>query len=93
WLEGVAGVLLGDFSGCDDAGSRALDVLGELCGRWLPGVPVLAGLPVGHGPRNHPLRLGCRLLLDADTGVLSSVAETALEPGPGSGREDAGAAG
>lgn len=71
WLEGVAGVLLGELRGCDDEDAQGLEVVAEQLRRWLPGVPVLAGLPVGHGPRNHPLRLGCRYLLDARAGTLT----------------------
>jgi muramoyltetrapeptide carboxypeptidase len=31
------------------------------------GVPVLAGLPIGHGKRNAPVPLGAIATLDADT--------------------------
>lgn len=55
-LDGVAGFVLGEWSGCEpprdaDWGLREvlLDRLGDL------GVPVLAGLPVGHGAANHAL--------------------------------------
>ncbi len=61
-LEGVKGVVLGAFAGCGstegqlEVFSAALEALG---------VPVLAGLPVGHQPDNHTLPLGAWARLDA----------------------------
>lgn len=65
-LDGVLGIGLGDFSTCaapPDAGWTLEDLLRE----WLAplGVPVVVGLPVGHGARNRPVRLGQRMRLDA----------------------------
>jgi muramoyltetrapeptide carboxypeptidase len=37
------------------------------------GIPVLAGLPVGHGDVNAALPLGVRARLDADRGRLSLI--------------------
>lgn len=58
-LDGVAGVALGTWEGCrapDGADWSLDDVLRDVL---LPlGVPVLAGLPFGHGDRNHPLPIG-----------------------------------
>jgi muramoyltetrapeptide carboxypeptidase len=57
-LARVAAVALGDFTQCDPGrdgvtAPRVLaDVLGEL------GVPVVSGIPVGHGARNEPVVLG-----------------------------------
>jgi muramoyltetrapeptide carboxypeptidase len=60
-LRGVVGVALGDFLHADppaDAGwtldELFIDRLGPL------GVPVLAGLPVGHASRNHAWMVGAR---------------------------------
>ena len=58
-LDGVRGVALGEFSGCrapEGADWAVQDVLVDLLAPL--GVPVVAGLPVGHGPTNYALRLG-----------------------------------
>ncbi len=54
----VAGVILGDFVGCEEQGAQycATDVLEERLARW--GVPVLAGFPAGHGVRCRALPMG-----------------------------------
>lgn len=59
----VAGVLLGEFRGCEeDAASYcAHDVLEERLSRW--GVPVVAGFPAGHGLRCRALPLGVRVAI------------------------------
>lgn len=62
-LGGVSGIVLGEFTNCS-AGRYAVPtehVLAERLG--LLGVPVLAGLPVGHGRHNAPLVLGAPALL------------------------------
>jgi muramoyltetrapeptide carboxypeptidase len=75
-LQRVAGVALGDFgtqaqkrpkSPKDDRQSIA-EVLEERLGGL--GVPVVAGLPFGHIPRNATLPVGLRATLDADCGDL-----------------------
>jgi len=64
WFEGVAGIALGTWIGCGDLDAVFAD-------RLMPiGVPVLAGVPVGHGPRQLTLRLGAGAVLDADARVL-----------------------
>lgn len=64
-LEGVAGVVLGEFTDCEEKGANFTSgqVLAELTGSL--GVPVLAGLPIGHGAVNQPVVLGARVRLDA----------------------------
>jgi muramoyltetrapeptide carboxypeptidase LdcA involved in peptidoglycan recycling len=67
WFEGVAGIALGTWIECGDPAELAAVFrarLGPL------GVPILAGLPVGHGPRQLTIELGARAELDADRGVL-----------------------
>jgi len=67
-LGALSGVLLGDFTDCAPGsdGVTAEDVLRDRLGSL--GIPVLAGAPVGHGPRNLPLVLGRRCLLDGERG-------------------------
>jgi muramoyltetrapeptide carboxypeptidase len=67
WFRGVRGVALGTWEGCGDV----LPVLSE---RLAPlGVPVLGGLPVGHGPVQLSLPLGAEVALDATRGTLREV--------------------
>ena len=78
-LEGVAGVVVGEMEGCDWgdlrqasdwARSRSLeDVLEEHLEPL--GVPVLYGLPLGHGKHLAALPLGVRYTLDADRRTLT----------------------
>lgn len=64
-LTGVAGVVLGEFTDCDEkeASFSAAEVLRELVATL--GVPALEGLPIGHGAINQPVVLGARVRLDA----------------------------
>jgi muramoyltetrapeptide carboxypeptidase len=61
--DAVAGVVLGDFTDCEDAAAShcAMDVVEERLTRW--GVPVSAGYPAGHGVRCRPLPLGVQVRL------------------------------
>ncbi|MGH3322189.1 MAG: S66 peptidase family protein [Streptosporangiaceae bacterium] len=67
WLEGVAGVALGSWIDCGDA-EEVEAVLSERLGPL--GVPVLSGLPVGHGIPQLTVPLGVEAELDADAGTL-----------------------
>ncbi|WP_437301828.1 S66 peptidase family protein [Sorangium sp. So ce388] len=59
-LAQAAAVVLGDFDQCDP-GPDGVTVGEVLRDRLLPlGVPVVAGLPIGHGLRNEPAILGGR---------------------------------
>jgi muramoyltetrapeptide carboxypeptidase len=64
-LDRVAGVALGDFTGCEEKGADygPFDVLDELA-RAL-GKPCLRGLPIGHEDLNLPVVLGAQVRLDA----------------------------
>lgn len=67
YFDGVTGVALGSWERCGD-GVRA--VLAE---RLTPlGVPVLGGLPVGHGSPQLTVPLGPPAMLDADAGTLTA---------------------
>jgi muramoyltetrapeptide carboxypeptidase len=69
-LRTVVGVCLGGLAADDQQTARhaahgaVLDCLGRL------GVPIVAGLPIGHGRVNQPLPLGVPALLDARRGSL-----------------------
>jgi muramoyltetrapeptide carboxypeptidase len=67
-LEGVHGVVLGGFTGCE--GGEALLTVMQAALAPLR-VPVLAGLPVGHHPDNHTLPLGAWVRLDSSTAGLT----------------------
>jgi len=67
-LAGVRGILLGAFTGGDPQ-AQAEEVL-ALAFEPL-GVPVAAGLPVGHQPENHTLPIGALARLDAEAGILT----------------------
>lgn len=72
WFDGVVGVALGDFTECgpkDDKANpaQAIEVCAERLGRL--GVPILSGIPIGHGDSNRTLGLGVPAELDADAGT------------------------
>jgi muramoyltetrapeptide carboxypeptidase len=74
WLDGLAGVAVGQFVGCAHhhpakARPTVSDVLAEELGPL--GVPVLGGLPIGHGAEQVAVGLGVPAVLDADAGTLS----------------------
>ncbi|ADG88668.1 S66 peptidase family protein [Thermobispora bispora] len=74
-LDGALGFALGSWVGCGDA----LEVLAE---RLAPlGVPVLAGLPVGHGAPQFPVWLEAPAVLDTASRTLTSAAGPAGTPG------------
>jgi muramoyltetrapeptide carboxypeptidase len=65
-LRGVAGVAVGQLTGCDDAHARGAEVVREVV-RTL-GVPAIEGLPVGHEDANFAVPLGARATLVAPQG-------------------------
>lgn len=71
WLDAVAGVAVGQFTNCTDDGPTPTvqRVLTEQLGSL--GVPVLGGLPFGHGDQQTALGLGVPAVLDADSGTLT----------------------
>jgi len=60
----VAGIVVGELSGCDP-GPLLAELLAPL------GVPVLAGLPVGHGRSLATLPMDTTVVLDATQQRLS----------------------
>jgi muramoyltetrapeptide carboxypeptidase len=69
-LDGVAGVAIGQFTDCADGwGVTVAEVLTERLGDL--GVPVLGGLPIGHGLGQLTVPVGTPATLDADAGVLT----------------------
>jgi muramoyltetrapeptide carboxypeptidase len=70
-LQRVGGIAIGQFSepGHGNNPVRPPDVLIERLADL--GVPLLGGLPIGHGDRNLAVALGSRAILDADTGTLT----------------------
>jgi muramoyltetrapeptide carboxypeptidase len=62
-LDGIAGLALGQLTGCDDAGVLAADVVREVALGL--GVPAIEGLPAGHEDANFALPLGARATLVA----------------------------
>ncbi len=66
WFDGVRGIALGELSGPAAPAVRTLMV-----DRLAPlGVPMVWGVPVGHGARNLAFPLGVPAVLDADAGTL-----------------------
>ena len=75
-LDGLRGVAVGQFiRSAEPARGKwsAIDVLYDQLGGL--GVPVLGGLPVGHGPHPPRIPLGTMATLDAKAGTLT------IEPG------------
>ncbi len=65
-FQGAKGFAIGTFTNCwlpEDADWSHLDVVCEVLAPL--GLPVVAGLPVGHGASNHPVPLGCQSVLHA----------------------------
>lgn len=70
-FEKVRGIVLGDFTGCEekDVDYTSLDVVGALARET--GLPCVGGYRIGHGDVNLPVPLGVRVHLDADGGTVS----------------------
>jgi muramoyltetrapeptide carboxypeptidase len=69
-LANLAGLVFGDFTGCEGEGSRDIrQVIMDLFESV--SYPVVMGLAAGHGPENLTLPFGVKMSLSADEGVLS----------------------
>jgi len=68
-FERVVGVVVGDFTQCGPGPDGI--TIEQVLRHHLPrlGVPVVTGLPVGHGVRNDPVVLGARARIDARDGA------------------------
>jgi muramoyltetrapeptide carboxypeptidase len=64
-FERVRGLVLGDFTDCDEKNATytSADVLRSLAEET--GLPCAAGFPIGHGTLNYPVPLGTAVRLDA----------------------------
>jgi muramoyltetrapeptide carboxypeptidase len=70
-LGGLRGVVLGDFVACVEKDGSPPDVEAVVAERFAGlGVPVVAGAPIGHGPRNRAVPHGARVRVDAAAGVV-----------------------
>jgi len=73
-LEGVAGIVVGYLSGCEESKPRphepsALDVIVERLAHV--GVPVVSGFPFGHEAENWAIPVGRKVALDARLGTVT----------------------
>jgi muramoyltetrapeptide carboxypeptidase len=68
-LDRVAGIVVGQFTDCDDAAARATDVIREALEPLR--IPVLANAPIGHVPDNWTVPIGIAARLDADAGTIT----------------------
>jgi muramoyltetrapeptide carboxypeptidase len=69
-LDGIAGLVCGDFVNCDEPGGAiSWRAAVDRIFRRLP-VPLLLGIPFGHGNPNLAIPLGTQVEMDAGAGVL-----------------------
>jgi muramoyltetrapeptide carboxypeptidase len=69
-LDGVTGIALGQFTGFDmNASITIVDLLRDHLERM--GVPIVGGLPLGHGREPLSVPIGCMATLDAAAGTLT----------------------
>ncbi len=78
-IKNVAGIAVGQYTECgnatDPTGSSKcseIDILRDRFGRL--GMPILGGLPIGHGKNPIALPIGTEAVLDADAGTLTVAA-------------------
>ncbi len=78
WLERVAGVVLGRFTGCGprEDGRTVEEVVADRLGNL--GVPVASGIEAGHVDDNLELPFGAAVHLDATRGVLRFLESAAV---------------
>lgn len=78
-IKNVVGVAIGQYTDCGNAtdptgnsNCTEIDILRDRFG--LLGVPILGGLPIGHGKNPIALPIGTHATLDADAGTLTVAA-------------------
>ena len=73
-LKGIRGIAVGQFTNYSvgDHGWSVLDVLRDHFSQL--GVPILGGLPIGHGKNPKTIPIGTQATLDAETGKLQVAA-------------------
>lgn len=70
-FRAVAGIALGEFIGCEPRRPEEQSLTEVFADRFLDlPVPVLSGLPFGHGRNNLAVPLGATVVLDADAQTL-----------------------
>ncbi|WP_037843299.1 S66 peptidase family protein [Streptomyces sp. NRRL F-5126] len=79
YLDGVAGIVLGTFTECGDP-AHVDRMLAERFGDL--GVPVLAGVNIGHNTRMQTYPIGVRARLDADGARLTFLDQVLTDPEP-----------
>jgi len=74
-IRNVAGIAVGQYTECGNATDPSgittcteIDILRDRLGQL--GVPILGGLPIGHGKNPIALPIGTKAVLDADAGTL-----------------------
>jgi muramoyltetrapeptide carboxypeptidase len=79
-IKNIVGVAIGQYTDCGSANDPTtdstcseIDILRERFG--MLGVPILGGLPIGHGKNPIAVPIGTHAVLDADAGTLT------IEPG------------
>jgi muramoyltetrapeptide carboxypeptidase len=71
-LDGLRGIAIGQFIRCAEPKPGKWSIVDVLRDRLLPlGVPMLGGLPIGHGSDPHTIPLGTTATIDAAAGTLT----------------------
>jgi muramoyltetrapeptide carboxypeptidase len=68
YLDSVAGIVAGTFTGCGEDPELIEEILTERLGSL--GVPMITGANVGHGPGTQPFPLGIAAELEASSGAV-----------------------
>lgn len=74
YLDGLVGIAVGQYENCGppDPGPEDWTVVDVLLDRLSHlGVPILGGLPIGHGQGAVAMPVGTTAILDADAGTLT----------------------